>query len=117
MLKKVEQKRIMITSAVMRAVVRVAAGKAVEGATSTSEKKEVRAVGFLASLVLQLALTAADVPDTRSWETLPARLSFARIVVPPGHHTIAIDAGGMRREGRVHVRPGGWAVATLMSLR
>ena len=107
----------VMAAAVMRAVVRVAAGKAIEGATSTSDKKGVRAIGLLASLVLQVALTAADVPDTRSWETLPARLSFARIQVPPGEHTIRLEAGGMRREGRVRVARGGWAVASLMSLR
>lgn len=107
----------VMAAAVMRAVVRVAAGKAIEGATGTSDKKEVRAIGFLASIVLQAAMSAADVPDTRSWETLPARLSFARIQVPPGVHTIVLEAGGMRREGRVRVAPGGWTVATLMSLR
>ena len=51
-------------------------------------------VGELLSLGAQATLTVLDTPDTRSWETLPARVAIARVRVPAGEHRVHIDARG-----------------------
>jgi hypothetical protein len=108
---------VIMAAATTRAVARVAAGHAIEGATSASKDKDVRAVGALTSLLLQIALNAADVPDTRSWETLPARLGLARVRVPAGAHRVALDARGWHREGTLAVAAGGYAALSVFGLR
>jgi hypothetical protein len=105
----------VLAAAVMRCIARVLAGKAIEAATGASKKT--RGAGLLLSLVAQIALNAADVPDTRSWETLPARLGIARVRVKPGTHTIVMDSRGWRREGALEVAPGGWSAISLLALR
>lgn len=107
----------VMAAATMRAVSRVLLGKAIEGVASTSDKKEVKAVGFLVSLFAQAALSAADTPDTRSWETLPARIGIARAPVAAGRHHVVLEARGHRREGNVEVAPGGWSAVSLLALR
>src|SRR5207245_1558962 len=74
-------------------------------------------VGFLASLAAQGTLTALDTPDTRSWETLPARIAIARVRVKAGQHAIFADARGVYRKQTIEVPRGGWAVVSLMALR
>jgi uncharacterized protein len=107
----------VMAAAITRAVARVVAGKAIEAAANTSKDKGVRAVGLLTSLILQASLSAADVPDTRSWETLPARISIARIRVPAGQHDIEVSARGTVRTGRVAVAAGGWTTLSTFGLR
>ncbi len=104
-------------SAATRALTRKAIGAAIEGASQTSEKDEVRAAGVLLSLFAQIALTAADVPDTRSWETLPARLGLVRVRLPAGAHRVAIAGRGQSREGSLQIERAGWRVTTMLSLR
>ena len=58
-----------------------------------------------------------DTPDTRSWETLPARVAIARIRVPAGKHAIHLEARGVRRDVTVDVDKGGVKVVSLMALR
>lgn len=107
----------VMAAAVTRAVARVLVGKAIEGVANTSEKKEVKAVGFLLSLFAQAAMSAADVPDTRSWETLPARVGVARVRLPPGEHRVLLRARGSEREGKVQATPASWHAVTLFALR
>lgn len=107
----------VMAAATTRAVTRVLVGKAVEGIANTSDKKEVRAVGFLVSLFAQAALSAADTPDTRSWETLPAKLGVARLRLQPGRHHVVLEARGHRRDGTVAITPGGWGAVSLLALR
>jgi uncharacterized protein len=107
----------VMAAAVTRGVARVLLGKAIESLANTSEKTEVRAVGLLVSLFAQVALSAADTPDTRSWETMPARLGVARVRVPPGPHQIVMEARGYRREGHVSIARDGWAATSLFALR
>jgi hypothetical protein len=71
----------------------------------------------LLSLIVQASLSAADVPDTRSWETLPARISVARIRVPAGRHYIDVSARGATRTGHVDVTSGGWVALSTFGLR
>jgi hypothetical protein len=68
------------------------------------------------SLGTQATLTALDRPDTRSWETLPARVAVGRIRVPAGEHRVRLEARGARRDVKVVVQEGGWAVVSLMAL-
>jgi hypothetical protein len=107
---KIEGK--IIASAITRMIARIAAGAAVRAAAGKQEL-----LGELLSLGTQATLTALDTPDTRSWETLPARVAIARVSVPAGHHTLQLEARGISRRVDVDVEKGGWAVASLMALR
>ncbi len=108
--KKIEGK--VILSAITRLIARLAVG---EGIQAASGKGSV--VGFIASLGAQATLSALDTPDTRSWETLPARVAIARVRVPAGKHAIHIDARGVVRSQEITVAKGGWTVVSLMALR
>jgi hypothetical protein len=100
----------VIASAITRAIARIVAGEATRRAVKGWE-------GLLLSLGTQVALTAADTPDTRSWATLPARIAFGRVRLPPGTHSVFLRARGMRQTQRITLDPGGWAVVALTVLR
>lgn len=108
--KKIEGK--IIVSAITRMVARVAVGQGIQTAAGRDS-----IVGLIASLGAQATLTALDTPDTRSWETLPARVAVARVRVPAGRHRLSIDARGWKRNQDVLVEKNGWAVVSLMALR
>jgi uncharacterized protein len=108
--KKIEGK--IIVSAITRLIARYAAGRVVNAAAG-----EHSLLGLVLSLGTQATLTALDTPDTRSWETLPARVAIARVRVPAGQHTVRVDARGFVRTANVQVDKGGWAVVSLMGLR
>jgi hypothetical protein len=101
----------VILSAITRMITRVAAGQIAQHATKDS------AVGLLFSLGTQATLTVLDTPDTRSWETLPARVSVARLKVAPGEHRVSLDARGVHRRETVRLAAGEWQVISLMALR
>ena len=108
--KKIEGK--IIVSAISRLVTRLLVGKGIEAAAGKNN-----IVGLLGSLATQATLTALDTPDTRSWETLPARLAVARVRLPAGKHHVVLDARGWQRTQEIVVSPGGWQVVSLMGLR
>jgi hypothetical protein len=108
--KKIEGK--VIVSAITRMIARYAAGSVAGAAAGKNEL-----LGLLLSLGTQATLTALDVPDTRSWETLPARVAVARVRVPAGKHTVHLDARGVSRDVAVDVQKGGSRVVSLMALR
>jgi hypothetical protein len=108
--KKIEGK--IIVSAITRLITRYAAGKIAEASAGKNEL-----LGALLSLGAQATLTALDTPDTRSWETLPARVAVARVRVPAGKHAVTLAARGTIRTVNVDVEAGSWAVASLMALR
>jgi hypothetical protein len=108
--KKIEGK--VIISAITRLIARYAAGRLVGAAAGKNDL-----VGALLSLGTQATLTVLDTPDTRSWETLPARVAIARVRVPAGKHALRIAARGAVRSVDVEVEKGGWAVVSLMALR
>ncbi len=109
--KKVEGK--IILSAITRLIARLAVGAGIRAAAG--KKNEL--VGVLASLGAQATLSALDTPDTRSWETLPARVAIARVRLPPGRHHVTIDARGWKRDQELNVEKGSWQVVSLMALR
>lgn len=102
----------IVASAITRMIARLAVG---EGIKTASGRDSV--VGLLASLGAQAALTAADTPDTRSWETLPSRVAVARLRLPAGVHTLKLDARGVSRTAQVDLKSGGWSLVSLMALR
>jgi hypothetical protein len=108
--KKVEGK--IILSAITRLISRYAVGKGIEGAGGKDNP-----LTLLLSLGAQATLTALDTPDTRSWETLPARVAVGRVRVPPGRHTVVADARGVTRTQATDVAAGGWSLVSLQSLR
>jgi uncharacterized protein len=108
--KKIEGK--IIVSAITRLIARFAVGQGIQAAAGKDS-----VVGLVASLGAQATLTALDTPDTRSWETLPARIAVARVRLPAGRHHIVIDARGWARTQDVVVEKGSWQVVSLMALR
>ncbi len=109
-------KGAVIASAVTRMVTRLVAGAATREATR-SKKAGADILSTLFSLGTQVAMTAADTPDTRSWATLPARIAFARMRIAPGEHQITLSASGVRRQIKVNVRARGWSVVNLTVLK
>lgn len=108
--KKIEGK--IIVSAITRTIARVAVGQGIQSAAGRDS-----VAGLLLSLGAQATLTALDTPDTRSWETLPARIAVARVRLPPGRHQIVLDARGWQRRQEILIEKNGWAVVSLMGLR
>jgi uncharacterized protein len=104
-----DAKGAVVASAITRMIARVVAGEAVR---QTNDG----VVGVLLSLGTQAALTAADTPDTRSWETLPARIAIGRIRVPAGARQVELSASGARVRKKLNLTPGGWSVANLTVL-
>ena len=72
--------------------------------------------GLLLSLGAQATLTAVDTPDTRSWETLPAHFSIARLRLSPGKHELRIQAGRATGIRPIKLAPKGFAVVSVTSL-
>lgn len=108
--KKIEGK--IIVSAITRLIARAAVGQGIQTAAGRDN-----VIGILASLGAQATLTALDTPDTRSWETLPARIAVARMRLPAGRHRVVIDARGWQRTQEIAVEKNGWQVVSLMALR
>jgi len=102
----------IIVSAITRLIARFAVGQGIQTAAGRDS-----VVGLLASLGAQATLTALDTPDTRSWETLPARVAIGRVRLPVGRHRVVLDVRGWRRSQEIIVERGGWSVVSLMALR
>jgi hypothetical protein len=105
-----EAKGAVLASAITRMIARAAAGEGVRQASGKGVE------GALLGLLTQATLTAADTPDTRSWATLPARMAFGRVILPPGTHTVQLGARGATAQQRVTLRAGGFAVVNLTVL-
>jgi uncharacterized protein len=104
----------IIASAITRMIARAAVGGGVTAVT-----KKASGNGMLAAVLAlgtQAALVAADVPDTRCWATLPARIAIARLRVPAGEHTVRMMANGAMREHKVKLDAKGFAVVNLTEL-
>jgi hypothetical protein len=104
----------IIASAIVRLVTRGAVGAGV--GTGVAKAADSGAVGMLAALVTQAAMVAADTPDTRSWATLPARMTFVRMRLAPGRHMVKVRAQGVTRTFPVDIKPSGFAVVSFTEL-
>jgi hypothetical protein len=105
-----DAKGAIVASAITRMISRVVAGQVVKKAAGGD------VLGTLLSLGTQATLTAVDTPDTRNWATLPARIAFGRVRLPPGRHTVVLGARGFEKKQTVDIAPGGWAVVNLTAL-
>jgi uncharacterized protein len=107
--RKIEGK--IILSAITRLVTRYAVGEGIEKVGGKNP------LALLASLGTQATLTALDTPDTRSWETLPARVAIGRTRIAAGRHTVTAVARGVTRTQPIDVTRDGWAAVSLQALR
>lgn len=105
------QRGAIIASAITRMISRVIAGSVASKAAGKDD-----ALGLLLSLGTQATLTAVDTPDTRSWSTLPARIAFSRVRVPPGKHQVILSARGYKQKQTVDIKPQGFKVVALTVL-
>lgn len=82
-------------AAITRLLTRTALSAATEAAVSSgsknSESSGAAIAGFLLGKVVEGAMTVADMPDTRSWNSLPASFWLVRERVPLGQHTVQIN--------------------------
>jgi hypothetical protein len=101
----------IVASAITRLLTRIVAGETTRRATGGG------VLGALLSLGTQATMTAIDTPDTRSWSTLPARIAFGRVRVPPGRQTVVLRVGGVEKQQVVDVPKRGWVVVPLTVLR
>jgi hypothetical protein len=109
-----DAKGAVIASAITRMVTRIIAGTTAGYAAGKASNNDL--VGALVSLGTQATLTAVDTPDTRSWETLPARIAIGRLRLSPGTHQITISANGRQLSTAVALAPKGFAATTLTVL-
>jgi tetratricopeptide (TPR) repeat protein len=105
-----EARGAVVAGAITRLIARIVAGEALRRSTKNE------GIGLLLSLGAQATLTAVDTPDTRSWETLPAHFSVARVRLSPEKHELRIQAGRASGVRSVKLRPKGWALVSLTSL-
>ena len=101
----------LVASAITRMITRVLTGQATEKVAGGG------LLGAVLSLGAQATLTATDIPDTRSWSTLPARIAIGRVRLPPGKYQVELSASGMTKEAPVELEPGGFSVVSLTVLR
>jgi len=106
-----QTKGTVVASAITRMISRVVAGEGVRHAAGKDSP-----LGIILGLATQATLTATDTPDTRSWATLPARMAFARVMLPAGARAVTIHARGADSTRKVTISPGGFAVVNLTVL-
>jgi hypothetical protein len=106
-----EARGTLVASAITRLITRLVAGEVARKASGGGT------LGALLSLGTQATLTATDIPDTRSWATLPARIGLGRITLPPGKHEVEVVVGSSRKKQTVDIEPGGYAVVVVTQLR
>jgi uncharacterized protein len=109
--RKIEGK--IVAAAITRMITRAAAG----GIVGAVAGKKDSALGVLASLAVQGVGVALDKPDTRSWETLPARVAVQRLHITAGRHRLHFDARGVARDVTVDVEKGRLHVVSFLALR
>lgn len=78
------------------------------GVGALTKSKELGVLTFL-------VLNAGNQPDLRSWLSLPAEFQVARFRLPPGKHTVQVDAPGRPTTHLVDVKPGRVAVLVVRS--
>ncbi len=110
-----DAKGAVMAAAISRMIARVVAGYAAGAAAKGASKDE--GIGMLVALATQATLTAVDTPDTRSWETLPARIAIGRVRLPPGAHTVSMSANGAQSQKKLTLAANGFAATALTVLR
>lgn len=106
-----EARGALVASAITRLITRLVAGEVARKASGGGT------LGALLSLGTQATMTATDIPDTRSWATLPARIALSRVALAPGKHEVEVVVGSSRKKQTVELEPGGYAVLVVTQLR
>jgi tetratricopeptide (TPR) repeat protein len=106
-----EARGALVASAITRLLARLVAGEVTNKAAGGG------LLGAVLSLGTQATLTATDTPDTRSWATLPARISIGRVTLAPGSHQVEVWASQSQKTVTVDLKPGGWSVVNVTVLR
>jgi hypothetical protein len=101
----------LVASAITRLISRIIAGE------TTKKVAGGGLLGAVLSLGTQATLTATDIPDTRSWGTLPARIAIGRTQLAPGKYQVELSASQSTRKVPIELSPGGFAVVSLTVLR
>jgi hypothetical protein len=103
----------MMPMILARAVVRRAVKATITTASSEAVKRKNRnSTGDAAELgfaLANLAWTASERADTRSWSSLPAQIQVARLPLPAGAHAVRFG-GGMEAEVRIAAGRDAYAV-------
>lgn len=111
----------LMGAAILRMITRAVAGGATrigsQVAAEANDAPVIGVLGWLAGLAVEGAMAAADVPDTRSWTTLPANIDFVRTKLEPGTHTVVLDVGGRQDKRSVDVRESKTTVVNFSRLR
>ncbi len=72
---------------------KIALKSVVRAGVKNAIAKEARKEDTLLGMFVTAALYITELPDTRSWETLPGQLSMLVIPVEPGTHTVTVEVG------------------------
>jgi hypothetical protein len=86
----------------MQAVAEAAAKASDAGEKKTKKQKKkdddtAMAVGLVARMLTNVATTALERADTRTWTLLPGSVTLVRVRIPAGSHEVLVDAAGMRQ--------------------
>ena len=114
-------KGMLLLAAFTRTVTRALAGAGAEAIVRAAAGEDGGgALGFLAGVLVEGTMVAADVPDTRSWTSLPSHIHLFRSRVPAGRRSLRIVLTG-RISGEVireiDVSEGGGVVVPYLTLR
>ena len=108
----------LIAAAIVRMITRAIAG---EGANAAGSSGGNSGLGLLTQVLVEGAMTIADTPDTRTWNTLPASFFISRVTLPPGKHKVLINFSGKGNNinvvKEVTIVPGGFAVLPVHTMR
>lgn len=106
-----EAKGSLVASAITRLITRLVAGEVTRKAAGGG------LLGAVLSLGTQATMTATDIPDTRSWATLPARIDIGRLTLPAGSHQVELTVSRTKKVVAIDLKPGGWSVVNVTVLR
>ncbi len=116
-----ENQGLYMAAALSRMVARAVAGQVAGAVARQAGGREGSALGMLVSLSTEGLMMAADTPDTRSWTTLPAKVFVSRVKLPPGNHTLMVQAEGrggvFRKAVNVDLPEGGFKVVSVATMR
>ncbi|MFW5947731.1 MAG: hypothetical protein ACOCUW_04495, partial [Gemmatimonadota bacterium] len=99
-----EQRVGIVARTVLRAATKMVLSESAEKVVS----EENEAAGQIVGLLVNLGTLLTERADTRSWHLLPGAVELVRVPLPPGNHTLRLEAGRGRAidVGPVEVRAG-----------
>lgn len=111
-----EDRPAVAWSAITRAMTRIATREALQATGRAVGNQNAVAGGLLrlSGLIAQGAMQAADIPDTRAWNMMPAGIYITRTSVPPGPQEVTLQGsgpfGGITQSYQVDVPTDGMAI-------